>query len=80
MLMKSRLRTKEEKRENYKLRLSSIAAGIVLVIVINILAQAFESTAVYFSALIGLLAMALGYLEYLVELKIREQSEKEKEN
>jgi hypothetical protein len=78
--MKSKLRTMDEKKENRKLQLSAIATGIVLIIVINILAQAFDSTAVYFSSLLGLLAMAIGYLDYLVELKIREQSERNKEN
>lgn len=80
MFMKSKLRTMDEKKENRKLQLSAIATGIVLIIVINILAQAFDSTAVYFSSLLGLLAMAIGYLDYLVELKIREQSERNKEN
>jgi hypothetical protein len=80
MFMKSKLRTMDEKKENRKLQLSAIATGIVLIIVINILAQVFDSTAVYFSSLLGLLAMAIGYLDYLVELKIREQSERNKEN
>lgn len=80
MFMKSKLNTRAEKAEKRKLSFTGTGLAIVLVIVINVLAQIFETTAVYFSALLGLIAMVITNQEYLIELKIKEQlSEKTEE-
>lgn len=80
MLMKSRLQTKAEKKENRKLTATAVVTGVILVVVINVLATAFDSTAVYFSALIMLVALVVTYLQYLAEFYIRDAHKSEEQN
>ncbi|MDZ7289062.1 MAG: hypothetical protein ONB44_15475 [candidate division KSB1 bacterium] len=75
--MKSKLRLKEEKKENWRLQAGGIAVGVVLVILMQILSELFETHA-FFGMSIMLLSLLVVNLSYLVELKIKEQVEKEK--
>jgi Na+/citrate or Na+/malate symporter len=75
MFLKSKLRTKEETREIFKLQATGIFIGVVLLIVIQILNDIFDTPA-YFGASIMLLALIMINLTYLVELKIKEECKK----
>lgn len=79
MFMKSKLRTKEEKRENWKLQAEGIVVGVILIIVMQVLTALFETHA-FFGMSIMLLSVLIVNLAYLVELKIKEQNAKAKEN
>lgn len=76
MFMKSKLRTREEKRESVKLMAGSIGLGVILIILDQVLSEIFETPA-FFGMTIMLLSIILVNLTYLVEIKIREERRRE---
>jgi len=68
------------KQVNFKLQLSGILLGVIIVVMMSVLSQVFQSANVFFASIIMLLSLLLIRLEYLIGRTLKEGCFEEKKD
>ncbi|GEM_PF-6075946 len=68
------------KQANFKVQLSGILLGVIIVVLMSVLSQVFQSANVFLASIIMLLCLLLVKLEYLIGKTFKEGCFEEKKD